>query len=102
LKVSRLTKLAEPVRLELIVPDELTGKLKADAVTVPVGTESAVVRVTPTTDLRGLTTFSIRATAIQEGKYPVISETPVTVELQPPGTGVSAPRSGSPANRSRP
>jgi hypothetical protein len=91
LKVSRLTKLAEPVRLELVLPEELTGKLKADAVTVPVGTESAVVRVTPAADLRGLVSFTIRGTAIQDGKYSVISETPVTVELLAPGTGVNAP-----------
>src|SRR5262249_47559685 len=31
LKVSRLTKLAEPVRLELVLPEELAGKFKMDA-----------------------------------------------------------------------
>ena len=94
LKVSRLSKLSEPVRLELVLPDELTGKLKADTVMVPVGTEAAVVRVTPAAALRGLCTFTIRATAMQDGKYPAISEAPVTIELLPAGTGTGALRGG--------
>ena len=84
LKISRLTKLAEPVRLELLLPDELAGLLKAEAVIVPVGKESAVLHLIPAVTLRGTHTFTIRATAIQEGKYPVISETSVTLELLSP------------------
>jgi hypothetical protein len=82
-KVSRLTKLAEPVRLELRLPEELTGQLKGEPVTVPVGQESAVFRVTPAGKLTGLQTFTIRATAMQEGKYPVVSETTVTADFLP-------------------
>jgi hypothetical protein len=82
-KVSRLAKLAEPVRLELRLPAELAGKLEAKPVIVPVKQESAVVRITPAADLKGTQTFTIRATAVQEGKYPVISETKVAVEFVP-------------------
>jgi hypothetical protein len=89
IKVSRLAKLSEPVQLELRPPDELAGRLKAEAVTVPVGKESAVVRITPAADLRGVHTFTIRGTALQDGKYPAISEASVTVELRPVG---QAPR----------
>ncbi len=91
LKVSRLAKLAEPARLELRLPDELAGQLKAEPVTVPVGTEMAVLRITPTATLLGLRTFTIRATALQDGKYPAISETSVTVEF----------RAGTPARGNR-
>lgn len=81
LKVSRLASLAEPVRLELRVPDELAGRLKAEPMMIAVGKEDVIFRVTPTADLIGLHTFSIRGTALQGGRYPAISETPVVVEL---------------------
>ena len=81
LKVARLAKLPEPVRLELLLPPELAGQLKAEPIVVPVGKETAVVRITPTPTLSGLHTFQIRATALQDGKYPAISEPQVTVEL---------------------
>jgi hypothetical protein len=83
LQVSRLSKLAKPVRLELSLPEELKGKLKAKPVTVPVKKEKAVFQITPPADLRGLHTITIRATALQDGKYPAISETTVAVELVP-------------------
>jgi len=82
-KVSRLAKLAEAVRLELRPPEELVGQLKADPVTVDVGKEAAVIRITPAGNLRGLQTFTIRGTALQDGKYPAISETTVAVEFVP-------------------
>ena len=84
LKVSRLSKLAEPVRLELRLPEELAGQLKAEPVIVPVGTRSRRARGSlPRAELRGLHSFTIRATALQDGKYPAISETSVSVEFLP-------------------
>ena len=55
-------------------------------VIVPVKQETAVIRITPMANLQGMHTFTIRATAMQEGKYPVISETKVVVELLPSAT----------------
>ena len=81
LKVSRLTQLNEPVRLELRFPDGLAGKFKAEPVTVPVGKEHAVVRITPLADLPGVHAISIRGTAMQDGRYPAISETHFSVEF---------------------
>jgi hypothetical protein len=81
LKVSRLAKLAEPVRLELRLPEELTGLLKAETVTVAVGQETAVFPITSVAGLRGTHAFITRATAIQDGKHPVISEASVPVEF---------------------
>lgn len=82
-KVARLAKLAEPVRLELRLPDEAAGRFKMEPIVVPVMQEDAVVRIIPAMDLRGLHTFTLRATAMQDGRYPVISEAHVTVELLP-------------------
>jgi hypothetical protein len=87
LKVLRLAKLAEPVRLELRLPEELTGQLKAEPMMVPVGKEDAVLRITPAVALRGEHSFTIRATALQDGKYPAISETSVSVEFLSPERG---------------
>jgi hypothetical protein len=81
LKIARLAKLSEPARLELRVPDALSSLLKADPVTVPVGTEKVVFRVIPAATLRGVHTFTIRATAMQDGKYPAVSETVISVEF---------------------
>jgi hypothetical protein len=82
-KVLRLAKLAEPVRLELQLPEALAGKLKADPIVVAVGKEEAVLRIMPMMPLTGVHTFAIRATALQNGKYLVVSETPVSVEFTP-------------------
>jgi hypothetical protein len=49
--------------------------------------EEAVLRVTPKAAAAGLSgahTITIRATAMQEGKYPVISETTVSIEFVAP------------------
>jgi hypothetical protein len=89
LKVSRLAKLAEPVRLELRLPEDLTGKLKAEPMVIPVGKEEAVFRITPAAALGGAHTFTIRATALQNGKYLAVSETLVSVEFT---QTVQAPR----------
>lgn len=81
LKVARLTKLKEPARLELLLPKSLAGQLDAKPILVGEKTESAEMRITPASSLRGLHTITIRATAMKEGKYPVISETSVTVDF---------------------
>jgi hypothetical protein len=89
LKVARLVKLAEPVRLELHLPDELDGQFRAQPIVLAVGKEDAVLRVTPAASLAGLHTINVRATALQHGKYLAVSETQVSVELM---ASVQAPR----------
>lgn len=91
LKVARLSKLVEPVQLELIAPKDLAGQIKAEAVAVAVGQDKATVRVTPAATLTGMQTFIVRATALQDGKYRVVSETPVTVEFGPTVSSRTAP-----------
>lgn len=81
LKISRLTKLNESVKLEVKTSDELAGQLKAEPMMIGVKQDQAVLRVTPSADLRGLHTFVVRGTALQDGKYLVMSEASVTVEF---------------------
>ena len=89
LKVSQLTKLNQSVKLELRLPDDLTGQLKADPMVVAVKQEHVVFRITPTANLRGLHTLTIRGTALQDGKYLAMSEASVTVEFD---AAVQAPK----------
>ena len=83
--VLRSARLPAPVTLELIVPEGLSGCLHADAVELPVDHESALFPVQTTADprLRGMRSFQIRATALQDGKYPAVSQTTVEVLFEP-------------------
>lgn len=83
--VFRSAKLTEPVRLELRLPDEMPGGLSAEAVVVPPGQDRVVFRVTRGKDAGGPAEYpiTIRATALQAGRYPVVSETAVPVGFVP-------------------
>ena len=81
--VLRSAKLAVPVRLELKLPEELAGMFKAEPVTVAPGQATAVFKITCAKDAKfdGEVTITVRGTALQDGKYAVVSEAAVTVEL---------------------
>lgn len=85
--VLRSVKLPAPVTLELIVPEGLRGALSADTVELPVGRDSTVFTVQTTSDprLRGMRTFQIRGTALQDGEYPAVSQTTVEALFEPSG-----------------
>jgi len=80
--VLRSAKLAVPVQLELKLPEELAGMFKADAVTVAPGQTTAAFKITSVKGAKfdGEVTVTIRGTALQDGKYAVVSEAAVTVE----------------------
>jgi hypothetical protein len=84
--VLRSAKLTESVRLELRLPDDLAGCLGADAIEVPPGKDTAVFRITRAKDARitGEHSITIRATALQGGHLPVVSETTVLVGFVSP------------------
>ena len=90
LQVARLANLVEPARVELRLPESLKGQLEAKPLLLDAKTKQAVFRISSGTTLRGRHTITIRATAIQDGKYPVVTETPLSVEFLPavlPGKG---------------
>ena len=47
LRIARLTKLTEPVKIEVMLPKELAGKFKAETVTLTGKEDKATIRVTP-------------------------------------------------------
>ena len=81
--VLRSAKLAVPVQLELRLPEELAGMFKAELVTVAPGQTTAVFKITCAKDAKfdGEVTITVRGTALQDGKYAVVSEAGVMVEL---------------------
>ena len=83
--ILRSAELKEAVKLELIVPRNLAGTLKADSVIVPPGKSRTIVTVQTGSDTRlnGTRTFTIRGTAKQHGKYPVVSQTEISVWFGP-------------------
>jgi hypothetical protein len=81
LRVARLAKLTEPVRIELISTKELANKLHSEPVIATVGQEKIAVRVMPSPDLTGHVGFTLRATALRDGKFLVMSETPVSIDF---------------------
>jgi hypothetical protein len=81
-KVLRSAKLPVPVKLELKLPEELAGALKAEAVTVPPGQTSVNMRITCTKEVNSneLPAIIIRGTALQDGRYAVVSEGNINFE----------------------
>jgi len=79
IKIARSPKLAEPVKLELVVPDDLQGLVRMEPVMVPPGRSEATVRLVTVKDprLTGEQTVTIRATALRPGKLRVQSDTAV-------------------------
>lgn len=81
--VSRSPQLTAPVKLELLVPFELEGKLKAEPMEVAAELTHPQFKMTPLAGagLKGYHTLTIRATTTKDGTLPVMSETTVTVEF---------------------
>jgi hypothetical protein len=81
-KVLRSAILAVPVQLELRLPEELAGVLKTDAVTVSPGQSSAEFRITCLKEMKIGEEYpiTIRGTAMQDGRYAVVSEANLTIE----------------------
>jgi hypothetical protein len=82
-RLSRSPRLVEPVKLELILPDELAGAFKLDPVTAVNGQNDADAKITVVDAGKLATepTIVIRGTAIQPGNLKVVSE--VAVKLVP-------------------
>lgn len=94
LKVARTPKLAETVRLELIVPQQLVGVVKAEAIVLAPKQENVELQVTTDADgrLAGNWTFTVRASALRDN-HPIVSEAAFEVEF------VTGPARSASANR---
>ena len=81
LKVLRSAKLDKPVRLEARLVGETEGLLRAESIEVAPNLDRVSMRVESENDQRllGEQTIRIRATALQAGDLPVVSEVTVPV-----------------------
>jgi hypothetical protein len=83
LKIARSPKLPEQVRIELVAPPELAGLLLAEPVSVPADRSETLFRVQTVADprLQGEWKFTLKATAMQAGELPVVSQTDVHLDF---------------------
>lgn len=91
-RVFRSAKLPVSVQLELIAPPDIGQHVQADPITVPVGTEEAVLKLRSSAsgDWVGDHPLRIRATALQDGKWPAISEADLPLRVLPVAVDTSA------------
>lgn len=81
--VSRSAQLTGPAKLELIVPETLTGLVSGEPLELAPDKTTADFPITPKPNvkLEGRHELKIRCTTMKDGTLPVISETSVTVEF---------------------
>ena len=84
LTISRSTKLKETVTVNLVIPKELTGSLRCRPVTVEPGQSTVLLPVQTLADKRltGRWPLTIKATAMQDNRWLVMSQTKATIDFQ--------------------
>lgn len=84
LKIARSAKLPQAVTLALEIPPELAGAVSAQSIVIPANQSEATLRIVTTNDPRllGEQSLTIRATALQSGYLPVVSETSFEFDVQ--------------------
>jgi len=84
--VSRAARLPLPVTVSLELPEEAAGLLSAAPVVLPPGVDQGTLRASARADQRlaGPWQLRIRATALEEGVWPVVSEAELEVEFEAP------------------
>lgn len=84
IRVSRTVKLPVPADVTLVVGDEQGSVFSADSLQLPVDVSQATIKLRVSADAKpGTHQAVIRATALQDGKWPAVSETTVTVYVDP-------------------
>ena len=84
-RVARSAKLLEGVRLELLLPDDLAGTCRAESVTLGPEQVEGALRLISIAGRKpaGTHRVRVRATAMQSGKYPVVSEASIMIHWPP-------------------
>ncbi len=85
-KIQRSATLAEPARVELVLADDLQGHFTAEPLVIEAGQSTVALRVesAPGKGLLGRYELGVRATVMQDGRWPVIAQTSVPVEFVAP------------------
>lgn len=80
--VARSPELPLPVKVELIVPEEATGMVSAIPLMIEPDKTNGVLQIVsiPDDQLKGQWKLTVRATAMQDGKWPVVSESEIQIE----------------------
>jgi hypothetical protein len=80
--VARSPKLPLPVKVELIVPEEATGFISAAPLLIEPDKTQGVLQIFSKIgeQLRGQWDLTVRATALQDGEWPVVSESEIRIE----------------------
>jgi hypothetical protein len=79
LKLARSPRLVEPVKVELVLPEELAGALKLDPVVANNDHVEVRIAVVDAARLAGEPSLILRGTAVQPGELKVVSETAIKV-----------------------
>jgi hypothetical protein len=84
LTVSRVAEFKEPLKIELVPNEDQAGLISADSMALSPGDlkTSMTIRLKDDPKLIGEQSFLIRATALQQGKWLVKSETTVVVDVR--------------------
>jgi hypothetical protein len=80
-RVSRSAKLPSAATITLEIPPEAAGLLRADPLVLEPGQDRGMVTIRSEADsrLEGPWSLKLRSTALQNGKWPVYSETDLPV-----------------------
>lgn len=82
--ITRSPKLSLATTVSLVVPDEIKGLLTAEPIILPLGEDQGILKISCAADERLLGEWALRlnATAMQEGKWPVVSEVDLPVVIE--------------------
>ena len=84
LRISRSAKLQLPVVVEVRPPDELRGLIEAEPLTVPVAANDAQLNIQtrPGPRVQGVWPLTVVASTLQDGKWRVVSQCEILVDLR--------------------
>lgn len=84
--IARSAKLPIATTITLVVPEEIAGLLQAEPLVLPPDQDHGTLRIATVADdrLKGAWAFTLRARALQDDKWPVISEMELPVEFLSP------------------
>jgi hypothetical protein len=82
--LARVAEFSAPVQVELVVDDESAGNFTADPITLTPDQSRGTItlRMTKDTKLTGERTLTLRAKGLKDGRWPVIAETSVLVNVR--------------------
>jgi hypothetical protein len=91
-KVSRTVKCRSEAKIEIVPDEEFPELFTAETITLPDGQSAATVQVKVAAEPRavGLRKIIIRSTALQDGKWPAVSESAIPVVIEAGETVASA------------